>query len=166
MIVYGSSSESRYGYENSMPGKNRKSFASTRVFKFRLTPWFIFYKFHKITLMAGPKPLSFYTFASMRNKIHTLLILFIFVCGSCGTDKSPTDRQDNPAVNDSLPDPLMSVLTCPYCGFKKEEAMPVDQCLIFYDCPSCKKKISPKEGDCCVFCSHGSAKCPSMQKEN
>jgi len=60
---------------------------------------------------------------------------------------------------------LKSVITCPECGFRKEETMPVDSCVFFYECIHCKKMLKPKEGDCCVFCSYGSVKCPSKQKE-
>ena len=58
---------------------------------------------------------------------------------------------------------LASVLTCPRCGHAKREDMPVDACQFFYECESCKTLLRPKPGDCCVFCSFGSVKCPSMQ---
>jgi len=61
---------------------------------------------------------------------------------------------------------LKSVITCLYCGFAKEETMPVDACQFFYQCISCGKVMKPKPGDCCVFCSWGSVKCPDKQKEN
>jgi len=59
--------------------------------------------------------------------------------------------------------PSTSAITCPHCGFTKEETLPTDACQLAYDCAKCKKKILAKEGDCCVFCSYGSAKCPSKQ---
>ncbi|HCM25821.1 MAG: hypothetical protein A2Z99_13350 [Treponema sp. GWB1_62_6] len=58
---------------------------------------------------------------------------------------------------------LISVLTCPECGFARKELMPVDSCLINYVCRGCGKSLKPKAGDCCVFCSYGSVRCPSMQ---
>ncbi len=58
---------------------------------------------------------------------------------------------------------LESVLTCPHCGFAKKEIMPTDACQFYYECPDCKMLLRPKPGDCCVFCSYGSVKCPSMQ---
>ncbi len=58
---------------------------------------------------------------------------------------------------------LLSTITCPYCGHQKEELMPTDSCRFFYECESCKKVIKPKTGDCCVYCSYGTVKCPSMQ---
>ena len=60
---------------------------------------------------------------------------------------------------------LESVLTCPFCGHAKREIMPTETCQFFYVCSNCGKNIRPKPGDCCVFCSYGSAKCPSKQAE-
>lgn len=60
---------------------------------------------------------------------------------------------------------LQSVLKCPECGYEKEETMPTDSCLFFYECTNCKIMLKPKSGDCCVFCSYGSVLCPSNQKE-
>jgi hypothetical protein len=59
---------------------------------------------------------------------------------------------------------LKSVITCPVCGFKKEEEMPVDSYLYFYECAACKNILKPLPADCCVFCSYGTAKCPSIQQ--
>ncbi len=58
---------------------------------------------------------------------------------------------------------LKSTLTCPNCGHKKEEIMPTDACQFFYECQSCKTILSPKQGDCCVYCSYGTVKCPPIQ---
>ncbi|MCY7319120.1 MAG: hypothetical protein LH617_10425 [Ramlibacter sp.] len=58
---------------------------------------------------------------------------------------------------------LQSILTCPECGHVKEETMPTDACQWFYECESCKALLRPKAGDCCVFCSYGTAKCPPIQ---
>jgi hypothetical protein len=60
---------------------------------------------------------------------------------------------------------LNSVITCPVCGFKKDEEMPVTACQYFYECESCKTLLKPQIGDCCVFCSYGSVKCPPVQSE-
>ena len=59
---------------------------------------------------------------------------------------------------------LNSVITCPNCGHKKEEVMPTDACQYFYDCENCLKVLKPKDGDCCVFCSYGTVKCPPIQQ--
>lgn len=59
---------------------------------------------------------------------------------------------------------LTSVITCPKCGFKKEETMPTDSCQFFYECTNCGKILKPIAGDCCVYCSYGSVKCPPIQE--
>lgn len=58
---------------------------------------------------------------------------------------------------------LQSVITCPVCGAAKEETMPTDACYWFYECTACKTLLKPKAGDCCVFCSYGTVKCPPIQ---
>ncbi len=58
---------------------------------------------------------------------------------------------------------LKSVVTCPNCGHQKEEVMPVDACQYFYKCEKCESVLKPLAGDCCVFCSYGSVKCPPIQ---
>lgn len=58
---------------------------------------------------------------------------------------------------------LNSIITCPNCGHKKEETMPTDTCQFFYECENCKNTFRPKQGDCCVYCSYGTTKCPSKQ---
>ena len=58
---------------------------------------------------------------------------------------------------------LQSALTCPECGHIKNEQMPTNACQFFYECEQCKTLLRPKAGDCCVFCSYGSVKCPPVQ---
>ena len=58
---------------------------------------------------------------------------------------------------------LQSTLTCPECGHVKDETMPTDACLWFYQCEGCNTVLRPKAGDCCVYCSYGTIKCPPMQ---
>ena len=60
---------------------------------------------------------------------------------------------------------LLSTLTCPHCGLRKEETMPTDACQYFYECTRCKEMLRPRKGDCCVFCSYGSVKCPPVQQQ-
>lgn len=78
-----------------------------------------------------------------RNKIH----------GSCDTCTSYDDMTIE----------LNSTITCPNCLNKKAETMPTDACVYFYECENCKTKLKPLQGDCCVFCSYGTIKCPPMQ---
>jgi hypothetical protein len=59
---------------------------------------------------------------------------------------------------------LESALTCPDCGATTVETMPTDACIYFHKCTSCDVLLRPKAGDCCVFCSYGSVKCPPMQE--
>jgi hypothetical protein len=72
--------------------------------------------------------------------------------------------QMNPTMSISVT--LESVLTCPHCGIQKQETMPTDACRFYYECANCKALIRPKAGDCCVFCSYGSVKCPPMQEKS
>jgi hypothetical protein len=58
---------------------------------------------------------------------------------------------------------LQSTITCPACGFAKEETMPEDSCQFFYECENCKTILKPLEGDCCVFCSYSTIPCPPIQ---
>ena len=60
---------------------------------------------------------------------------------------------------------LDAVITCPQCGFVRHEVMPTDACQFYYECVRCKTLLRPKAGDCCVFCSFGSVKCPPVQQQ-
>ena len=60
---------------------------------------------------------------------------------------------------------LESVITCPRCSFAKMEAMPTDACQFYYECTNCSALLRPNTGDCCVFCSFGSVKCPPIQTQ-
>jgi hypothetical protein len=41
--------------------------------------------------------------------------------------------------------------------------MPTDACIYFYECEGCETLLKPNQGDCCIFCSFGSVKCPPIQ---
>ncbi|MFT7388135.1 MAG: hypothetical protein ACI8VC_001379 [Candidatus Endobugula sp.] len=58
---------------------------------------------------------------------------------------------------------LESEITCPKCGHKKQEMMPENACMYFYECENCLALLKPCKGDCCVFCSYGTAQCPPIQ---
>ncbi len=66
---------------------------------------------------------------------------------------------------ETTPVELNSTITCPHCGHSATETMPTDACVGFYPCKGCGKTLRPKQGDCCVFCSHGSVPCPPIQEE-
>ncbi len=59
---------------------------------------------------------------------------------------------------------LRSTITCPHCGHARTETMPTDACLWFYTCEACQTVLTPRPGDCCVFCSFGDVPCPPMQQ--
>ena len=59
---------------------------------------------------------------------------------------------------------LNSTISCPECGHKELEKMPIDACQWFYECKGCSGLLKPKKGDCCVFCSFGSVPCPPIQE--
>jgi len=61
---------------------------------------------------------------------------------------------------------LESVLTCPHCGYSKQEIMPTEACQFYYACEGCAVLLRPKIGHCCVFCSYGTVKCPPIQLEH
>lgn len=58
---------------------------------------------------------------------------------------------------------LESDLSCPHCGFTESLQMPENSCQFFHQCSSCDVVLKPKSGDCCVFCSYGTVKCPQLQ---
>jgi hypothetical protein len=60
---------------------------------------------------------------------------------------------------------FISIITCPICRHKKTETMPIDVCVYRYECENCKTLLKPLKGDCCVYCSFGTVKCPSMQTD-
>ncbi len=59
-----------------------------------------------------------------------------------------------------------AIMTCPYCGKSYDVEMPTDRCVVIFRCPECGKSITPKSGDCCVFCSYADKKCPGKQEED
>lgn len=58
---------------------------------------------------------------------------------------------------------LQSTIICPSCGHEATETMPTDACQFYYDCKGCGALLRPNAGDCCVFCSFGTVKCPPIQ---
>nr|WP_305955771.1 GDCCVxC domain-containing (seleno)protein [Pseudomonas sp. HS-2] len=42
---------------------------------------------------------------------------------------------------------------------------PTDACQFYYECSNRKALLRPNPGDCCVFCSFGSVKCPPLQQQ-
>jgi hypothetical protein len=61
---------------------------------------------------------------------------------------------------------LSSTITCPKCGHRQSETMPMDACQFFYDCKGCGALLRPEPGYCCVFCSYGTVPCPPVQADH
>jgi hypothetical protein len=56
-----------------------------------------------------------------------------------------------------------ATITCPVCGHREQETMPMDACRYIYSCDACGTLLRPKPGDCCVFCSYADSVCPPKQ---
>jgi hypothetical protein len=54
-----------------------------------------------------------------------------------------------------------STITCPECGYKKEEEMLTDSFPLVYVCENCLAVL--KSSECCIFCSYGTVPCPNVQ---
>ncbi len=82
-------------------------------------------------------------------------------------DMTKTERTDCgdalPGAEEGADIELVSEITCPECGHKAREEMPVNACQFFYYCTSCKARLRPHAGDCCVYCSYGTVPCPPVQ---
>ena len=113
----------------------------------------------------------------MNSKTKKAIPLFLFIIGifflpQCNnpTSKSPDETNvtdSTSATSDSTKTSEASIkseITCPECGHKKMEEMPTDVCLLTYTCEKCTTVLHPREGDCCVFCTYGTHKCPSIQE--
>jgi len=99
-------------------------------------------------------------------KIFKFLLIFILFyitnyCTSNDLVKSTYNIDNQKYIINNFSD-----ITCPFCGYTANEKLPEEYCLIKYNCLKCNKNIYPKEGDCCVFCSYGTHKCPSIQEKN
>ncbi|MGF1644295.1 MAG: GDCCVxC domain-containing (seleno)protein [Thiotrichales bacterium] len=58
---------------------------------------------------------------------------------------------------------LQATVTCPDCGRATTATMPGDACQWYFECPGCGTLLTPRLGDCCVFCSYGDVPCPPIQ---
>jgi hypothetical protein len=77
--------------------------------------------------------------------------------GDASMGRTQVTEAEAQALSDPRPD---VVIRCPICRIESAAAMPADACVFFWDCPACGSLVRPKAGDCCVFCSYGSARCP------
>ncbi len=92
-------------------------------------------------------------------------------CLSCSTNWRGHEKGKSPLMAHRLDrhccmlTPILSSsITCPACGFTREEAMPENACVHFYECTNCHSFLHPRPGDCCVVCSYGSTRCPPRQR--
>ena len=56
-----------------------------------------------------------------------------------------------------------TTIVCPECGRSQTETMPAATRQRLYSCKGCGAVLTPKSGDCCVYCSHSTSPCPSIQ---
>ncbi len=56
-----------------------------------------------------------------------------------------------------------ATITCPRCGARARQEMPTNACQRVYVCSGCGARLTPKPGDCCVFCSYADTVCPPRQ---
>ncbi|WP_281169957.1 GDCCVxC domain-containing (seleno)protein [Leucothrix mucor] len=54
-------------------------------------------------------------------------------------------------------------MTCPNCKHQETVTMPKMPGGQLYECTRCHTLLSEKPGDCCIYCSYGSRKCPPIQ---
>lgn len=59
----------------------------------------------------------------------------------------------------------VGVIRCPHCEVATLASMPLNACLYHFECPSCRRMLRPRQGDCCVFCSYGDHVCPPKAAE-
>jgi ssDNA-binding Zn-finger/Zn-ribbon topoisomerase 1 len=57
-----------------------------------------------------------------------------------------------------------SVVKCPSCGHEVEFRMSRYSSTSAFDCPRCKTRSVSRADDCCIYCLHGSVKCPAKQR--
>lgn len=103
-----------------------------------------------------------------KKTLNTFILIssfLFFSCSGSGTKESIPDNTTpiKDSIVSSTASSTQSEITCPKCGTKKMETLPTDVCVIKYNCANCDTTLFPKEGDCCVFCTYGTHKCPSKQ---
>ena len=110
----------------------------------------------------------------MKIKNFLLISASLFLLIQCGDSTKKNENTNDTSnsegagvlkdsINMSNEIAMQSEITCPKCGYKKMEKLPTDVCVLKYNCEKCQEEMRPKEGDCCIFCTYGTHKCPSMQ---
>ena len=103
----------------------------------------------------------------MNYFLYIIVILLFVQCNNSAHNKTTVADTDTVSLVNKVgltaKPSEESEITCPKCGHKKMEQLPTEVCLVSYTCENCKEVMHPKDGDCCVFCTYGSHKCPSKQ---
>ncbi len=114
-----------------------------------------------LTMAAASAAGIFYSF----NVAHSQVLVFSSLAGLMGAAVWNTIEGWRCAACAPQSVQRQSTITCPSCGHQRTETMPTDSCLFFYECVGCKTMLRPRPGDCCVFCSFGTVRCPPKQGE-
>lgn len=94
------------------------------------------------------------TVAQQTNTVELLATV------STKTNKNLTNKENKDAsIN------LLSVVICPNCGHSETELMKKDACKRIHICESCNFVVKTEKGNCCIYCEHGTNKCPTKQEE-
>ena len=125
---------------------------------------YISYRQHKQLLPLIIAILSALLIGYSYNFIDADYWIYLIYTGMTGLMVSAAINYFDNKKNKRMNIELSSTITCPVCGYKKTEQMPEDACTFFYECKSCKTRLKPIQGDCCVFCSYGTVKCPPIQQ--
>lgn len=103
----------------------------------------------------------------MKNLVYIIITVLCIQCNHSTPNKTVVAGNDTVSIADKIDltskTSTESEITCPKCGHQKIEKLPTEVCLVSYTCVNCKEILHPKDGDCCVFCTYGSHKCPSKQ---
>lgn len=104
----------------------------------------------------------------MINVKHITVFFLCLLFADCETEHSEKKKEvvQQPVIINGTgvsTNGLQSAITCPKCNYSAIELLPTEICLLKYTCSNCNEILFPKEGDCCVFCTYGTVKCPSMQ---
>jgi len=103
----------------------------------------------------------------MKNLVYIIITVLCIQCSHSTTNKTGVADKDTVSaaytINLTSKTSTESEITCPKCSHRKIEKLPTEVCLVSYTCENCKEILHPKDGDCCVFCTYGSHKCPSKQ---
>lgn len=125
---------------------------------------YISYRQHKQFLPLVIAGLSFLLICYSYNFIDDDYWIYLMYAGMFGLMVSAVLNYFDSKKSKRMKMELTSTITCPVCGHQKTEQMPEETCTFFYECEGCKTRLKPLQGDCCVFCSYGTVKCPPIQQ--